>query len=388
MIIPSHFINSWPPSVLGILLMFAVLVQMGCIFFVFARSAFYKSKISDSILPPVSIIVSAYNELENLRELLPLLNNQQYSVFEVIVVNDRSKDGTIEFIENEVAIYDKVRFIHIDKDYDHVTPKKYALTTAIRNAKYEVVLLTDADCRPASEHWVERMAEKLDEDKKIVVGFSPYYKESGFLNRLIRFETFYVAAQYLSFALASKPYMGVGRNLMYHKSLFLENKGFYSHLKVMGGDDDLLMNEISTPKNTAICIDEGAFVYSEPKHNWTEWFNQKKRHLSVSKYYKSSNKITLGLLSISQILAWILFIVLSVSSIFVFQSNPLYLYGSIAVFGFYLVIKSIILILINQKLDKTVGWYAIPFLDFVLSVYYVVMGFVAWKNRNTKIRWK
>ena len=103
--------------------------------------------------------------------------------------------GTIKFIENEVAIYDKVRFIHIDKDYDHVTPKKYALTTAIRNAKYEVVLLTDADCRPVSEHWVERMAEKLGEDKKIVIGFSPYYKESGFLNRLIRFETFYVAAQ-------------------------------------------------------------------------------------------------------------------------------------------------------------------------------------------------
>ena len=388
MIIPSHFINSWPLSVLGVLLILVVLVQMGYVFFIFVRLAFYKSKIADSILPPVSIIVSAHNELENLRELLPLLNNQQYPVFEVIIVNDRSKDGTIEFIENEVAIYDKVRFIHIDKDYDHVTPKKYALTTAIRNAKYEVVLLTDADCRPVSEHWVERMAEKLDENKKIVVGFSPYSKESGFLNRLIRFETFYVAAQYLSFALASKSYMGVGRNLMYYKNLFLENKGFYSHLKVMGGDDDLLMNEIATSKNTAICVDENAFVYSEPKHDWTKWFNQKKRHLSVSKYYKSSNKIMLGLLSISQILAWILFIVLSVSSIFVFQSNPLYLYGSTAVFGFYLVVKSVVLVLINQKLDKTIGWYAMPFLDFILSVYYVVMGFVSWKNRNTKIRWK
>ena len=388
MIIPLHFLNSWPLSVLGISLMLAVLVHTGYVFFVFVRLAFYKSKIANSILPPVSIIVSAHNELENLRQLIPLLNNQQYPVFEVIIVNDRSKDDTIEFIENEAIIYDKVRFIHIDKDYDHVTPKKYALTTAIRNAKHEIVLLTDADCRPASEYWVERMAEKLDEDKKIVVGFSPYNKESGFLNRLIRFETFYVAVQYLSFALASKPYMGVGRNLMYHKNLFLENKGFYSHLKVMGGDDDLLMNEIATSKNTAICIDEEAFVYSEPKHNWTDWLNQKKRHLSVSKYYKSSNKITLGLLSISQILAWILFIVLSVSSISVFQSNPLYLYGSIVVFGFYLVIKSIVLVLINQKLGKTIGWYAIPFLDFVLSVYYVLMGFVAWKNRNTKIHWK
>lgn len=382
------FFLSTPLFIVFVLLLITIIAQLSYVVFVFAKLASYKTTHTNSALPAVSVIVAAHNELENLIELIPILNNQQYPVYEIIIVNDRSTDGTFQFSETESQQFEKVRYIHINKVYDHVTPKKYALTAAIRNAKYDVVLLTDADCRPASDQWIKLMAEKLDDNKKIVVGFSPYIKEDGFLNRLIRFETFYVALQYLSFALASKPYMGVGRNLMYYKQLFIDNKGFYSHLRVMGGDDDLLLNEIAQPHNTAICVDEDAFVYSEPKHNWTDWLNQKKRHISVSKHYKTRNKRMLGLLTMSHILVWTLFLTLMVGSTIIFGSNSYYLYAGLSIFGIYLFVKWLVLALANQKLGKTIGWFAIPFLDYILFLYYIIMGFVFWKNRNNKIRWK
>lgn len=364
------------------------LVQLYYILLVFTRLLFKRQPNIPSYYPPVTVIVCAHNELENLRELLPMLNEQDYPAYEVIVMNDRSWDGTEEFADIEAKEWEKVRFIHIEQEYDHVTPKKYAITTGIRSAKHDVVLLTDADCRPTTDQWIKGMASHLTTEKQIVLGFSPYEKRSGFLNRLIRFETFYVAVQYLSFALSGNPYMGVGRNLMYRKSLFLQNKGFYTHLRITGGDDDLLMNEIANRQNTAVCIDPDTFMVSIPKITWQSWYWQKKRHLSVSKHYKTINKIRLALLTGTQILTWMLFIGLAVwwGLAFPNQLSHAILIGG--VFSIRLFTQWIILGIATRKLYKSVGWYAIPFMDFVLFIYYVIMSFVMWMNRRKKVRWR
>lgn len=364
------------------------LVQLYYILLVFTRLLFKRQPNIPSYYPPVTVIVCAHNELENLRQLLPMLNEQDYSSYEVIVMNDRSWDGTEEFADTEAKQWEKIRFIHIEQEYDHVTPKKYAITTGIRSAKHDIILLTDADCRPTTDQWIKGMASHLTNDKQIVLGFSPYEKRTGFLNRLIRFETFYVAVQYLSFALAGNPYMGVGRNLMYRKSLFLQNKGFYTHLRITGGDDDLLINEIANRQNTAVCIDPDTFMVSIPKTTWQSWYWQKKRHLSVSKHYKTINKIRLALLTGTQILTWILFIGLAIwwGLAFPNQLNHAILIGGI--FSIRLVTQWIVLGAATRKLYKSVGWFAIPFMDFVLFIYYVIMSFVMWTNRRKKVRWR
>lgn len=365
-----------------------ILVQLYYILLVFTRLLFKRRPDIPTYCPPVTVIVCAHNELENLRELLPMLNEQDYPTYEVIVMNDRSWDGTEEFADTESKEWEKVRFIHIEQEYDHVTPKKYAITTAIRNAKHDIVLLTDADCRPTTDQWIKGMASHLTHEKQIVLGFSPYEKHTGFLNRLIRFETFYVAVQYLSFALAGNPYMGVGRNLMYRKSLFLQNKGFYTHLRITGGDDDLLMNEIANHQNTAVCVDPDTFMVSIPKTTWQSWYWQKKRHLSVSKHYKAANKIRLALLIGTQILTWILFIGLAIWWVLAFpnQLGHTILIGG--VFSIRLFTQWIVLGITARKLYKSVGWFAIPFMDFVLFIYYVIMSFVMWTNRRKKVRWR
>jgi cellulose synthase/poly-beta-1,6-N-acetylglucosamine synthase-like glycosyltransferase len=317
-----------------------------------------------------------------------MLDDQDYPSYEVIVMNDRSWDGTEEFTETEAKAWSKVRFIHIEQEYDHVTPKKYAITTGIRSAKYDIILLTDADCRPTTDQWIKGMATHLTDDKQIVLGFSPYKKQSGFLNRLIRFETFYVAVQYLSFALAGTPYMGVGRNLMYRKSLFLKNKGFYTHLRVTGGDDDLLMNEIANPHNTAVCTDPDTFMVSIPKTTWHEWYRQKKRHLSVSKHYKTANKMRLALLSGTHVLTWLLFLGFAVWCAVVFPKQLGFFIMAGSLFTLRLLSQWIVLGIAARKLYKSVGWFVIPFMDFILFIYYVIMSFVLWVNRRKKVRWR
>ena len=158
-----------------------------------------------------------------------------------------------------------------------ISGKKFPLSMGIRSAKYEIVLLTDADCVPASEFWIQKMQDAYDHDTEIVLGYGAYHKKAGILNKLIRFETFHTALQYLSYALAGKPYMGVGRNLSYKKDVFLRNKGFSSINQIPSGDDDLFINQVARAENTKIVIDPEAHTLSEPKRSWSEWMTQKYR---------------------------------------------------------------------------------------------------------------
>lgn len=172
----------------------------------------------------------------------------------------------------------------------------------IKESKHEIILLTDADCVPASENWITRMQDGYDDDTEIVLGYGAYYKKRGILNKLIRFETFHTALQYFSYALSGIPYMGAGRNLSYKKTLFFRNKGFSSINHVAGGDDDLFINKVANKKNTRIVLDKEAFTLSEPKKSFGDWQRQKYRHHSTGKYYKWGHKFLLGLYAVTHFL--------------------------------------------------------------------------------------
>jgi hypothetical protein len=94
------------------------------------------------------------------------------------------------------------------------------------------------------------MQNTYDESTEIVLGYGAYHKKKGFLNKLIRWETFHTALQYFSYALAGRPYMGVGRNLSYKKTVFFRHKGFSAHNHVASGDDDLFISTAATNINT------------------------------------------------------------------------------------------------------------------------------------------
>ena len=384
----SIFTNSLIHKTLTLFLLLifiaSVIFQLYFIIFVFAKIICYHSpKITSEKNQGVSVIVCAWNELENLRVLIPLLNNQKYSIFEIIIINDRSCDGTHDFLSLECTQYKKVRFIKIDKTPEHLSSKKYALTLGIKSANYENILLTDADCRPQSNHWISGMAECMTGDKQIVLGFSPYFKEKGFLNHLIRYETFITATQYLSFAIKGIPYMGVGRNLMYKKSLFLNNEGLAKHINVLGGDDDLFMNDVANDKNTTICLNSQTFVYSFPKTTWKTWYIQKQRHLSVGKYYKLRNKVLLGGLVFSQITTSILFIILVL-----LMSNKLLISVLVGTFLLRIICQWIVFYKVNKRLDNTLDNIILSPWDIIFTLYFFIMGINSFFLKKQKLKWR
>ncbi|MBD0289105.1 MAG: glycosyltransferase, partial [Flavisolibacter sp.] len=242
-------------------------VQVFYYLWFFSRLAFYRpSAKQQSQTHPVSVIISARDEDENLARNLPGILVQQYpTTHEVIVVNDNSQDHTKYILAELQKKFKQLRIIELIQEAKHIAGKKYPLSVGIKEARYEIVLLTDADCVPASEHWIAKVQDAFTDGKELVLGYGAYYKQPGLLNKLIRWETFHTALQYLSYALAGVPYMGVGRNLAYRKELFFRNKGFSNISHIPSGDDDLFVNKVATKENTAIVIDPDTFTSSQPE---------------------------------------------------------------------------------------------------------------------------
>lgn len=286
-------------DILLFLFLAATAVQLFYWLLVFSRLASHRQPLSpaDREREPVSIIICARNEAENLRQNLPYFLAQDYPEYELIVVDDNSSDKTCEIILEFQKRSSILRLVSIKADTS--SGKKEALTQGIKAARFEILLLSDADCRPASSMWVESMQAALKQPVKIGLGFSPYLRGKGILNAFIRFETVYSAIQYLSFALMGLPYMGVGRNLAYRKSLFFESGGFAAHADLASGDDDLFINQAANRQNTEVILSPLAFVFSIPKSTWGGYYRQKSRHLTTGIRYRFVHQLALGLLSAS-----------------------------------------------------------------------------------------
>ena len=291
-----------------ILFSFFVLSLLCYYFCIFWRLIKFKIKTEDSVNQPVSVIICAKDEAENLQKFLPEIYTQNHPDFEVVLINDRSIDETLEVMKSFEERYpQKTVLVDVPRSNDNrlTGNKKYALTLGIKAAKNNILLFTDADCRPAGKNWIARMTTPFSQDKQIVLGYGAYQKQKGFLNKLIRYETVQTALQYFSYALKGMPYMGVGRNLAYTKELFMQNNGFYNHLDVMSGDDDLFVNETATAENTAICLHPEAFTFSQPKTGFKDYLHQKRRHISTASHYRFSHRILLGFYFVALLGFWL-----------------------------------------------------------------------------------
>lgn len=296
-----------------VLLISAGIIHLLFYWLVYRRFAFFKVVPAGGETRPVSIIICARNESNNLRRFLPSVLDQAYPDYEVIVVNDCSWDDSGEYLAEAEQQFSRLRVVTIQEQEKYKHGKKFALTLGIKAAKHDLLLFTDADCRPASRNWLTNMQYQFRAGKDIVLGYGAYERTRGLLNKLIRFDTAFIAMQYFSFALAGNAYMGTGRNLAYRKDLFFRNKGFAKHNHLPSGDDDLFVNENATATNTALELEPASFTYSQPKERFIHWFNQKVRHTTTSKYYKPRHRLQLFFAGISPLLVWVCLIALIVA---------------------------------------------------------------------------
>lgn len=276
-------------------LVLSLVVQLIYYLGIYSKVAGYRNPDIPERVIPVSVIICARNEAENLERNLPAFLTQNHPDYEVIVVNDCSTDNTDEVLMNMKVQYPHLYVTTIQQDRKFIHGKKLAVTVGIKAARNEQLLFSDADCHPFSDQWITSMSRHFSDKTELILGVGKYESKRGLLNIIVRYETLFTAIQYLSFALIGKAYMGVGRNMGYLKPLFYRHKGFASHLRVLSGDDDLFVNEATTPTNTKVELSPESFTISVAPVSFAEWFRQKKRHLSTSPYYNTSSKFRLGL---------------------------------------------------------------------------------------------
>jgi glycosyltransferase involved in cell wall biosynthesis len=358
----------WLPLVLTGSLVLMFLIQIYYWLFQFSGAGFNMIKpVNTIILPKVSVIICARNELKNLRAFLPSVLAQEYTPgYQVVVVNDCSWDESGKYLEELEDAYPHLKVITIREQEKYRHGKKFALTLGIKGAEHEHLLFTDADCKPAGPSWITSMMQQYQPGKEMVVSYGAYLKEPGLLNKWIRFDTAHNALLYLSRALKGKAYMGVGRNLSYVKTLFFRNKGFASHYHMMSGDDDLLINETSTTSNTAVALAPESFTFSKPKTSFMHWFWQKKRHMSTGRFYKGRDRGLIALYFISQLIFWILVIITLILKLY-----PELVVSMVAT---RLAVQMFISWKGFKKLGEADLLPFIPFFDFAMAFLYPVLA--------------
>jgi glycosyltransferase involved in cell wall biosynthesis len=268
---------------------------------------FYKPKqYAPERLPKVSIVICAKNEEENLRQNLKIVLIQNYPNFEVIVVNDQSVDKTAEVVQHYCDRNENVRLINIKGDITKPLPgKKFPLKVGVQAASNEIIVVTDADCKPANTSWLKHLVAEFLRETDFVLGYAPFTAESTFLNKLIRYDNVLTAMQYLSYAVAGIPYMGVGRNMAFKKNQYLEWEEKEKTKKILSGDDDLFVNAKATKAATEIAINKYSFIYSAAKNTYSDWLNQKARHAETGFHYKRSHMLLLSLFALSNLLYYV-----------------------------------------------------------------------------------
>lgn len=311
----------------------------------------------------VSVVICAKNEEKNLSQNLPRILNQTYRSFEVLIVNDNSTDNSEAVIVEYQKKYPYLRITN-NSYIKKSAGKKAALACGIDSSKYDIIAVTDADCCPATTDWLSKMEALLRGEKEIVLGYGPFFPTRHWLNRFIRFETWISAVQYFSYALAKIPYMGVGRNMMYRKTIYTKVKGFSSHENIASGDDDLFIREVATSNNVAISLDPDTFVYSDAQPNLHTFFRQKIRHLSTGKYYRWHHQILLGLFGASQAWHYLAFFLLILSKKMLILAISLYL---LRIFTVGIISARLLSIFCEQFIFTSIVW-----LDAALALYYAL----------------
>jgi cellulose synthase/poly-beta-1,6-N-acetylglucosamine synthase-like glycosyltransferase len=338
----------------------------------YRRSAYTEQNAAASTgkFPPLSVVICARNEAENLSKFLPAVLEQDYPSFEVVVVNDCSEDNSFDILGEMMKRYPHLKVSTIQKDPGFAHTKKLAMLIGIKAAKNDLLVFTDADCHPVSKLWLREVASAAAGKAELIIGYGGYIPEKGILNSYIRYETMFIAMQYFGMAMAGVPYMGVGRNLAYRRSYFFDRGGFGPHNHIMSGDDDLFVNRNATADNCSLMLSHDSFTLSVAQENIVAWAKQKRRHFSTAAYYRKNDKVRLAIEPLSRVAYYGLLTTLIVMLV----SWPAVLFIALS----RLIMRAVILRKATRTFNEERLWFFSLFFDifapFVSAFLYLTSG--------------
>lgn len=323
--------------------------------------------------PPVSIIITTRDQEYILSRQLPLILEQEYPEFQVVVVNNASSDETDDLLKNLQVKYPHLYHTFVPAGVQNISTKKMALTVGIKAAKYDHLLFTEANCIPSGNQWIASVMRQFVPGVSVVLSYSRYEKLKGVFSKLIAYDNLFQGMRYLGMAASRKPYMGIGRNLAYRKELFFSQKGYASHLNLNSGEDDLFVSDVAKRTNTRVEVSPESVMNIATEDAKSHWKEARINQIYTSTYYKPMARFRNGVEVGSRYLFAAAFI--SVLTFSLLNSNiPMLVTGIVFLLARY----TVQLIVINQT-AKALGekrfFISILLYDLFLPIYGLLLRF-------------
>ena len=244
----------------------------------------------------VSILIAARNEEDKIGATIDDILKQNYpkDLIELIVIDDHSSDRTAEIVLSYIR--QGVKLIMLNESKPLNSYKKKAISEAIKVAKGELLITTDADCRMGS-NWLGSIVSFYEENNcKLISSPVVFYEEKNFFESLQTLEFLYLIGLGAATIGNKKPSTCNGANLAYRRDVFVELKGFQGIDDLASGDDELFLHKVASkyPQDIGFCKSQDALVYTHAKPNLKEFISQRKRWASKSTRYKNKNIVVLG----------------------------------------------------------------------------------------------
>lgn len=254
----------------------------------------------------ISVIIVAHNQATQLEKNLPLILEQEYAPFEVIVINDCSTDHTEDVLKEMSLRYKNLYHTFTLPTARYISRRKLAITLGVKASKYDWIVMTEADCQPVSNQWLQLLARNCIPKIDLVLGYANYQLESTLFNQMIVIDRLLENVRFLSQVIYNdQAYRGDGCNMAFRKSAFYNKDGFLSNLALIRGEDTLLVNDLALQGRTRVECHPQSIIHQESPVRAKSWITDKVIYLETRLHLNNKGRKTIHYYTMQSILTYL-----------------------------------------------------------------------------------
>ncbi len=351
-----------------------LLAVLGSLINPFLRSLHFQKTETAENQPPVSILITAHDNLAELERNLPMFLRQQYAAdYQVIVVCQSTDGETQDFLKRTAAENPHLYYTYIPESSRYMSRKKLQITLGVKAAKHEWIILTEPNCRPNNDKWLQTMARQCQDPNHLVLGYVALDEDAKSVRR---FDSIRKAYYVLRRAQQTYGYRSHMPNVAFRKSDFMKEQGYQGNLEYVRGEYDFLVNKYALYGDTATELDCDAWLIREAPSN-KSWHNA---HLYLQASRKSLERAgsMRTLMFFDHLMPHLsLIATLAVAAYSILMKN--WILTGCAGFSFLLlfIVRMLIANKAIKHFDDGIAMFKLPFFEYG----------IIWRNLATKLRY-
>lgn len=351
-----------------------LLAVLGLLINPFLRSLRFQKTGTAENQPPVSILITAHDNLAELERNLPMFLRQQYAAdYQVIVVCQSTDGETQDFLKRTAAENPHLYYTYIPESSRYMSRKKLQITLGVKAAKHEWIILTEPNCRPSNDKWLQTMVRQCQDPNHLVLGYVALDEETKSVRR---FDSIRKAYYVLRRAQQTYGYRSHMPNVAFRKSDFMKEQGYQGNLEYVRGEYDFLVNKYAHCGDTATELDCDAWLIREAPSS-KSWHNA---HLYLQASRKSLERAgsMRTLMFFDHLMPHLsLIATLAVAAYSILTEN--WILTGCAGFSFLLlfIVRMLIANKAIRHFDDGIAMFKLPFFEYG----------IIWRNLATKLRY-